>query len=121
MINSPSGAWVVTVPEAKNYRGNAWYKLPLDIRSDVSGKSIGIHLPLSYGGYEIFVNEASIYKSSNSFGTEPRVVEIPVDKLKMGSNYITLKVSSFSGWGGFAGFLEIGTLDNVQNSFSYDG
>lgn len=107
--NSPTGWWELEVPEAKNFFGNAWYKLPLYIKGSVVQEQLSIYFPNCYGGYKVYFNEVLIYNSERIYGSKPVTVNIPISLIETDQNILTLRVNSFSGWGGFSGYIEIGS------------
>ncbi|QEN04400.1 hypothetical protein EW093_06715 [Thiospirochaeta perfilievii] len=111
------GAWYLQVPEAKNYTGTGWFKLYMDIDPSVASEHLGLFLPFSYGGYSVYLNGQFLYESENKFGTKAVSVDIPKELIKAGVNDISVRVKSFSGWGGFSGMPHLGTYNFVYKFF----
>lgn len=117
VIGNVAGDWSITVPDIKDFYGTGWYKLPINILSLHNYKATGIYVPLNYGSIEVYINNSLIYKSSSTFGSKPILIKIPQNSLNIGLNHINLRVTSFSGWGGFAGFMEFGSFQKLQNKW----
>lgn len=112
-----TGAWQVLVPEAKNYYNAGWYKLPINISKSVKSKKIGLIVPLCYGKVEVYFNQTLIHDSETESVSKPIIIEIPNSIINLDSNTLSLRVKSFSGWGGFGNFFYIGTYEEVHTKW----
>lgn len=111
---SPQGAWILSLPEAANYYSTAWYQIPIKFNKDFTSE-VGLSIPLTFAKCSIYLNESLIYKSEKSYGSPPQVIMIDKNIITEGINTLSIKMDTFSGWGGLsAEFISIGNYEEAK-------
>jgi len=127
--DDPTHWWKDSVPEASSYEGIAWYVLPFKIELSDDIKKIGMAIPFSYSGYQLYLNGILLYESGSFekgvklFGSKPIILELPIEAFNRDINNFSLRVSAINTAGGFAGngiekpFLKIGSYDEIVSQW----
>lgn len=119
---SPTDPWQFKLPEASNRYENSWYSLPFKMDEINEIDSFGLSLPFGYDAFQIYLNGIFIYESASFennvnggvHGSKPMLISLPMNLIKEDINHLNLRVSSFSGVGGFAGPLYMGSYFKLQ-------
>ncbi|MGL1893221.1 MAG: SpoIIE family protein phosphatase [Spirochaetaceae bacterium] len=114
---STASPWKYSIPELATHYGDAWYQISFILSPDVINEELGVYIPLSYGGYELYLNNNLIYNGYNKFGHKPIALKLSNSLINTGENSLLIKAGSFSSVGGFSGFVKIGNYKELQQNW----
>lgn len=110
-----------------HFDGTAWYRRTFRIEEDMSGRMLGIVMPLREGWHELYINGYRVdhlaaleYAAPNGHPTIAVPIAIPPEFLNYGgSNVAAIRARSYGGVGGFiTNSMYMGDLQRVQDRFS---
>jgi len=128
--DDPSHWWKDDVPEASSYEGIAWYVLQFKIEIPNDIKKIGMAIPFSYSGYQLYLNGTLLYESGSFekgiklFGNKPIILELPTEDFNNNINNLCIRVSSINTVGGFLGnglekpYFKMGPYDEIISQWA---
>ena len=117
--------WSSFSDKLSEYKGNAWYRLNIIINEFDKDKKYGLMIPYLYGSAEIYLNgkllaETRKFASDGNtlhIGSKPNLIQIPTGYFIKGKNILAMRLSSVDQWGGFAGYIFIGSFEDLSNKW----